>query len=100
MRGRRGLEAAGLPPVTQERSGHFARQINGRAEPEHLATVALRPPPAPCDRRESEGGCPGHLKQVVCRTALCPASGRFFGLLVVQGGRGTWVWASGCGVEG
>lgn len=50
MRGRRGLEAAGLPLVAPERSGHFARQINGRAEPEHLATVALRPPPAPCDR--------------------------------------------------
>lgn len=45
-----GLEVAGLPPVALEHSGHFARQINGRAEPEHLATVALRPPPGPCDR--------------------------------------------------
>lgn len=32
-----------FPPMAQERSGHFARQINGRAEPEHLATVALQP---------------------------------------------------------
>lgn len=41
---------------------------------------------------ESEDGCPGHLKQVGCRTALCPASGRFFDLLVVQGGQAGVVW--------
>lgn len=39
-----------FPQVAQERSGHFARQINGRAEPEHLATMALLSAPVPCDR--------------------------------------------------
>ena len=33
-----GSEAAAPPRL--RRSGHFARQISGRAEPEHLATVA------------------------------------------------------------
>lgn len=34
----RGSEAAA--PPRRGRSSHFARQIKGRAEPEHLATVA------------------------------------------------------------
>lgn len=38
---KRGAVRRPSAPQRHRRSGHFARQINGRAEPEHLATVAF-----------------------------------------------------------
>lgn len=91
VRGRRGLELAGPSPVARERSGHFARQINGLNTwqrpfgllQRHVTGCELGPPQV-----QMVGVQATSAGWSVAHPCAC---GGWLGLLVVlQGGRRTW----------